>query len=108
MREDHPEAVEIQIGGKKRKLRLSSAAFRIAERKHGVRVPASTLADMSLSDIGTLVWIGLLPTDPDLTLDQVDEWIDAEGFVASTLAVQKAVVSFFTAGEPGEGQEPGK
>lgn len=78
MDNDHPDAVVVTLGGKARRLKLGPAAFRLAERDHGITFSLSDFDQAVLSPgrLAMLVWIGLLPDDRELPEDTVLEWLD--------------------------------
>lgn len=66
----------VKIGGKDRQFSLDFAAFRVAERRHGVRIGLKDFSDIGLGDFAKYLWIGLLCADHDLTEDQVLKWME--------------------------------
>lgn len=66
----------INIGGKDRPFALDFAAFRVAERRHGVRISLADFSDIGLGDFAKYVWIGLLGSNHDLDELQVLKWME--------------------------------
>ena len=66
----------INIGGKERAFALDFAAFRVAERRHGVRISLSDFSDIGLGDFAKYVWIGLLGSNHELDEVQVLKWME--------------------------------
>jgi hypothetical protein len=75
MDDKHPEAVLVELGGKTRRLKLGPAAFRLAKMRHGVSISTAELSTPSLDVLAQLVWVGLLPNEPDLKEDDVIMWL---------------------------------
>jgi hypothetical protein len=80
MKKNHPEAIVVQLGGRKRTIKLGPAAFRFAELKHGRKFTVREMAeDVDFGVMATFCWVGLLPDGPDVTELQVLEWLTADG-----------------------------
>jgi hypothetical protein len=77
MEDKHPEAITVELGGKVRRIKLGPAAFRLAKVKHGATISTAELTAPTLDVLAQLVWIGLLPNEPDLTEDVVLGWLAA-------------------------------
>jgi hypothetical protein len=75
MTDQHAEVVTIVLGGKTRRLKFGSAAFRRAE-KRGVSIPARSMLDPTLGIVPLLIWVGLLKDFPDLKEEDVLDWLD--------------------------------
>lgn len=75
MDDKHPDAILVDLGGKSRRLKLGPAAFRLAAKRHGTTITTTELASPTLDVLAQLVWIGLLPDEPDLTEDEVLVWL---------------------------------
>lgn len=75
MKDNHPEAIRVTLGGKERIIKHSVGAFRIAKLKHGVDFALSDLTSFRFDTISTLIWIGLLPHEPELKEDDVMVWL---------------------------------
>ena len=65
----------IKIGDKDREFSLDLYTFRIAHKKHGVRIAATDFSDIALGDLALYLWVGLLADNPTLSEDQVLGWI---------------------------------
>lgn len=65
----------IKIGGKERGFDLGFYAFRVADKRHGVRITGEEFGDLGMGDFAKYLWIGLLVSDPTLTEDQVLVWM---------------------------------
>ena len=65
----------IKIGGKEREFDLGFYAFRVADKRHGVRITGVEFGDLGMGDFAKYLWIGLLVSDPTLTEDQVLAWM---------------------------------
>ncbi len=65
----------IKIGGKEREFDLGFYAFRVADKRHGVRITGEEFGNLSMGDFAKYLWIGLLVSDPTLTEDQVLKWM---------------------------------
>lgn len=75
MKDNHPEAIKVTLGGEERILKHSVGAFRIAKLKHKVDFSLNDLSEFDLGIVSTLVWIGLLAHDPDLKEEDVIVWL---------------------------------
>ena len=77
MDQNHPDAIVVTLGGEARRLRLGPAAFRLAQRDHGVEFSLSDFGEAALSPakLALLVWVGLLPDNRDLQEDTVIDWL---------------------------------
>ena len=78
MDDKHPEVIAVELGGKSRRLKLGPAAFRLARIKHGVALSIADLQNISPDLLAQVVWIGLLPDEPDLSEEQVLLWMSAD------------------------------
>lgn len=86
MEDNHPEAIRIELGDKVRRIKLGPAAFRLAKTKHGVTITTAELSTPTIDTLAQLVWVGLLPEDPDLTEDTVLGWLAAHEDETEVLA----------------------
>ena len=69
MDDKHPESLTVNFGGQGRTLKLSGGALRIASIRYGVSFSGDQIGALGLDFVARLVWIALLPDDPDLTED---------------------------------------
>jgi len=78
MEHEHPDAIVVTLGGESRRLKLGPAAFRLAERDHGITFSLADFdtAVLSPGRLAMLVWIGLLPDNRELQEDTVLGWLD--------------------------------
>ncbi len=65
----------IKIGGKEREFDLGFYAFRVADKRHGVRITGVEFGSLSMGDFAKYLWIGLLVSDSTLTEEQVLDWM---------------------------------
>lgn len=78
------------FGGKDRRLWYNMKSWRLIGERLGIKVRLShfqeDLLDTALpvEAVTVLVWAGLLHEEPDLTEDQVEEWLDEDNVVAVT------------------------
>lgn len=87
----------INIGGKEREFALDFPSFRVAEKRHGVRIALSDFSNIGLGDFAKYVWIGLLAGDHELAEDTVLKWMagaDAKTQKAWFDAVMEGVGTF--------------
>ena len=77
MNDKHPEAITIHLGDRDRRLKLGPAAFRLAALKHGVELTTEQLSNPTIGVFAQLVWVGLLPDEPDLEELTVLSWLGA-------------------------------
>jgi hypothetical protein len=75
MQDNHPEAISIELGGKVRRIKIGSAAFRLAQLKHDCNLTIADFSEPTLEMLARAVWIGLLPDEPDLTESEAMVWI---------------------------------
>lgn len=89
MKDTHPEAFTVHLGGKTRTVKMKVSAFTIAQIKHGVSASADLFTDFSLEKLPRFVWIGLLPDEPDLPEMDVITWLaqsdDEAEIIAQTI-----------------------
>lgn len=111
MDDKHPEAIVVNLGGKSRRLKLGPSGFRRAERR-GVTFSLTDFANLSVGQIASLVWVGLLTDDPELDEDTVLVWLADSDDEAEILAtVYRAVLGMMDGfakafGDRGNGQKP--
>jgi len=70
MKDNHPEAVTIEVGEKEYTLKLGPAAFRIAEIKHNLTFTFEQMASPSLADLARIAYVGCLVDAPHLKEDK--------------------------------------
>lgn len=70
MKDNHPEAVVIEVGEKEYTLKLGPAAFRIAEIKHNIVFTFEQMANPSLADLARIAYVGCLVDSPNLKEDK--------------------------------------
>lgn len=90
------EDVEIEIGGKTRRLRMDFRAIASAERVTGRNLlrPGSVAA-AGASEVTAILWGCLLHEEPDLKLDDVRSWITYGNASEVFSAVMQAVARCF-------------
>ena len=101
----------IKNGGRDRRFALDFYSFRVAEKRHSVRIRGQEFGDIGMGDFAKYLWIGLLADDAALTEDHVLEWIkDADDKLKSECyeAVMDGIGSFGTFSEEEDEAEPGK
>jgi len=110
----HPEAIVVDLGGKARRIKLGPAAFRLAAIKHGSTITSAELSAPSLATLAHLMWVGLLPDEPDLSEDEAILWLaqaEDEGAVMAKvrLALERMADGLNRAfGDAGNGPKPRK
>lgn len=70
MKDNHPEAITIDIGEKEYTLKLGPAAFRIAELKHNITFTFEQMASPTLADLARIAYVGCLVDSPNLKEDK--------------------------------------
>lgn len=110
----HPDAIVVTLGGKVRRLRLGPAAFRLAERDHGITFSLADFNDAVLSPgrLALLVFVGLLPENRDLKEDTVIDWLlesdDEDAILGAVFAAVMRMAEGYTSafGDAGNPKRP--
>lgn len=66
MKDNHPEAIEINVDGETYTLKLGPAAFRIAELRHKLTFSMDDLSNPSFADLARIAYVGCLVDSPKL------------------------------------------
>ena len=70
MKDNHPEAITIEVGEREYTLKLGPAAFRIAEIKHNITFTFEQMSSPSLADLARIAFVGCLIDKPGLREDK--------------------------------------
>ena len=66
MKNNHPEAVTIEVDGNEYTLKLGPAAVRIAEIKHKITFTFEQMSNPTLADLARIAYVGCLVDSPNL------------------------------------------
>lgn len=88
----------IESKGKTYKIVYGNKAFRTIERE--LHKPITRLNDESLDELTTVIWGGLIANHPTITIDEVDEIIDENGYPKMGEIVKAAMAKALPEGEP--------
>jgi len=78
-----PKPVELDLGGKKRKLKFDLNAFAELEEYYGsIDEVMQALEKGSIKALRSIIWAGLLYEDPDLKPRDVGAWIEIQDLPA--------------------------
>lgn len=98
--------IEVELGGQTRRLRYTFRALKAIERVlpgvNALSGLADLFADLSATSAVAWIWAGLLHEDPNVTIEQVEEWLD---FGTFGRIVEQMQASVTPAGEP-QGENP--
>lgn len=72
---------------KERNFKFGMRALRNAERRMGRAIMGMDLSTLTMDDIGTLAWCGLIHEDNKLTVDNVIDLIDDYSSLAEILEI---------------------
>ena len=93
----------LEANGRIYTLRYGNRAFRLFEREAGK--PLGALTAESIQEMTLVVWAGLQTHHPDISVEDVDEVIDAVGYTEMTRMVTAALKA--ARAQAGEGEAPG-
>lgn len=71
---ENPEALVVELGDKKRTVRIGPGAYKLAQLLHEDKIGDLRVLDTSLDGLINWLWIGLLPDDPDLDKVECYRW----------------------------------
>lgn len=100
----NPE-VELEIGGKKRALRLDLNAMTLFEDTVGKSITEINIGSMGARELRALLWVCMLEGEPELTLKEVGSWINMGNMGKVAGMVAEAFIAAMPAAEPDEDQE---
>jgi uncharacterized protein YoaH (UPF0181 family) len=82
----------LRLGGKQREVRFTWKAIKQLNREHGINVLRLDEDAVTNPEVISLViWAGLIHEDPELTVEQIDEWMDIGLLPAVGEAISAAV-----------------
>lgn len=84
----------MDLGGAKREFRFSWKALKRLWKEHNINLlgPLDAVELNNPDTVTAFVWAGLLHANPDLTLEQVDEWIELDKFAQISQALAEALM----------------